>query len=414
MKFYKQLLIVLIYLNSAILLVPDQYKGVPIVILLLITIIRYFKLKNKPVLETRKFIISIGFFIFLLLSITYSSDMSFAFRKLETGLSLVVFPMIFYLIGDDKTILTKKTILTLKLTFIFSLVFFLVFTFTYLYFTEPFYTFKSVLIHYTNLVDIRIRSYEIHSIYLSIYIGVAIIFTLSIIRNCKLSLKRVLYFVLLLLIIFTAILNKKGPIISLGIVGMVFLVKNRFNYKYIYYISTILITLILLIIYLPKYNNINKFKELFNIENSNNSSTEIRIQIYQCSIKKIVQSPFYGYGWGDTKMVLNDCYSKNNIDFINKNYNTHNQFLSILLSTGILGLLAFVFYFYYVFKISNKKEFQVLFFLTLYFCLNMLTENILEREDGVIIITLFINIFFFSFKNEGGVLSNKTEDLRTV
>lgn len=406
-NFYNQLLRFLIYLNSAIILVPDQFKGVPIALLLLVVIVRYFKLNQKPVFETKKFLISISFFIILLISIAYSSDINFAMRKLETGLSLVVFPLIFYIVGADKALLTEKVIQTLKLTFIFSLVFFLISTFLFFYFTEPFYTFKSTLVHYTNLVDIRIKHYEIHSIYLSISIGVAIIFTLSIIGNCKPSLKRVLFFVLILLITFTAILNKKGPIISLGIVGLIFLIKNKSNYKHILYISSISAMLILFIVYVPKYNNVNRFKELFNIENNKNSSTAIRIQIYQCALKKIAQSPCFGYGWGDTKKVLNDCYGQKNVDFLHKNYNSHNQFLSILLSTGLLGFFTFIYYLFYLFKISNKKESQILFLLTLYFCLNMLTENILEREDGVIIIALFINILLFKPSKETDVLSNK-------
>ena len=317
-----------------------------------------------------------------------------------------MFPLIFYLIGGDKVLFTEKNIQTLKLTFLFSLVLFLVSTFFFFYFTEPFYTFKSTLVHYTSLVDIRIKHYEIHSIYLSIYIGIAIIFTLSIIKKSEISLKKSLYFVLVLLIIFTAIVNKKGPIISLVIVGIVFLVKNKFNYKQILYISSISIILALFVIYIPKYNNINRFEELFSLETNNDSSTGIRLQIYQCSLKKISQSPIFGYGWGDTKSVLNECYSEKNINLLKRNYNSHNQFLSIFLSTGVLGCLSFLYYLFYVFKTSHKRESQVLFFLALYFCLNMLTENILEREDGVIVIALFINIFFFNSNKEGNILSN--------
>jgi O-antigen ligase len=408
---YNWLVCFLIYINSATILVPDKFKAWPIGLLLLTVIVRYFKLNGKPILETKKFLVSIGFFIVLVFSITYSSDISFAIRKLETGASLFIFPLIFYIVGADKVLFTEKTIQTLKLTFIFSLIFFLISTFSFFYFTEPFYTFKSTLVHYTNLVDIRIKHYEIHSIYLSIYIGVAIIFALSIIRNCKPSLRKILFFVLLLLIIFMAILNKKGPIISLGIVGFIVLIKNKFNYKRILYLSSISIILILFIIYVPKYNNVNKFSELWNVENfksNNNSSTGIRIQIYQCAIKKIVQSPIYGYGWGDTKKVLNDCYSQKNENLLKRNYNSHNQFLSILLSVGVLGFLAFLYYLFYVLKISNKRKSQLLFLLTLYFCLNMLTENILEREDGVIIIALFISVFLFSPNKEADELSNKT------
>lgn len=408
-NFYNQLVLFLVYLNSATILIPDKFKGWSIGFLLVVVILRYFKIKNTSLLETKKLIISVAFFIILVLSIIYTSDTGFAIKKIETGASLIAFPLIFFLIGSDKSLYTEKTVKTLKLTFIFSLLFFLVLTFLYFFLTEPFYTFKSTLVHYTNLVDIRIEHYEIHAIYLSIYIGISILFSLSIIQTCKPTLQKILYFVVLLLFIFLAILNKKGPIISLGILGIVYLVKSRFNYKQTLYIFSIAIISILLIVYIPKYNNTNRFKELFDIEKNENSSTGIRIQIYKCAIEKIAKAPIFGYGWGDTKTILNNCYAEKNKNLLKKNYNSHNQFLSILLSTGLLGFLAFLYYLFYLFKISNKRESQLFFFLVSFFCLNMLTENILEREDGVIIVTLFINFFLFSSNKEKDISINQTQ-----
>ncbi|MDB2612281.1 O-antigen ligase family protein [Flavobacteriaceae bacterium] len=407
-SFYNQLLLFLIYLNSATILIPDKFKGWPIALLLLVVLIRYFKLDVKPVLETKKFLISIGFFLILVSSVAYSSDISFALKKVETGLSLVVFPLIFYIIGDDKDLFTKKTIEILKLTFIISLLFFLVSMFTYFYLTDPFFSFKNTLEHYTNLVDIRVSRYSTHSIYLSIYIGIAVLFTLSIIKSSKRSIAKIfLFFALLIFIVFIAILNKKGPIISLGVVGLFFLISNKLSSRNVLLMSITMIVLVSLIVFLPRYKNENKFYELLEIGKDKNSSSGLRLQIYECSIQQIVRSPIFGYGWGDVKTVLNDCYTENkSLVLLENNYNSHNQYLSVLLSTGILGFVAFMYYFFYILKISNKRDSQLLFLLTLYFCLNMLTENVLEREDGVIIIALLINIFLFSINVSGPLSSN--------
>ena len=45
-----------------------------------------------------------------------------------------------------------------------------------------------------------------------------------------------------------------------------------------------------------------------------------------------------------------------------------------------------------------------------YFSLNMLTENILEREDGVIIISFLINFFLFSVKKKNISSMNNNYD----
>lgn len=390
------MLLFFIYLNSATILVPDKFKAWPIAILALVIIVRYFKLKTKPTLEIKKLLISIGFFLILVLSTAYSSDIPHAFKKLETGSSLVVFPLLFYIIAGDRNIFSENNIRTLKLTFIISLVFFLISTFAYFYFTEPFFSFKNTLEHYTNLVDIRISKYRIHPIYLSIYIGIAIIFSLTLFKENKPKTKYFIFFALPILISFTAILNKKGPIISLAVIGFFFLIKNKFNFKKIVYITPLFILLAGLVVFIPRYKNENKFEELLEIGNNKNSSSGLRLQIYGCALQEIAKSPICGYGWGDVKTVLSNCYARGTSEeLLKNNYNSHNQYLSILLSIGILGFLAFVYYLFYIFKISNQINSQALFFLTLYFCLNMLTENILEREDGVIVIAFFLNLFLF-------------------
>lgn len=390
------MLLFFIYLNSATILVPDKFKAWPIAILALVIIVRYFKLKTKPTLEIKKLLISIGFFLILVLSTAYSSDIPHAFKKLETGSSLVVFPLLFYIIAGDRNIFSENNIRTLKLTFIISLVFFLISTFAYFYFTEPFFSFKNTLEHYTNLVDIRISKYRIHPIYLSIYIGIAIIFSLTLFKENKPKTKYFIFFALPILIAFTAILNKKGPIIYLAVIGFFFLIKNKFNFKKIVYITPLFILLAGLIVFIPRYKNENKFEELLEIGNNKNSSSGLRLQIYGCALQEIAKSPICGYGWGDVKTVLSNCYARRTSEeLLKNNYNSHNQYLSILLSIGVLGFLAFVYYLFYIFKIFNQSNSQALFFLTLYFCLNMLTENILEREDGVIVIAFFLNLFLF-------------------
>jgi O-antigen ligase len=196
-----------------------------------------------------------------------------------------------------------------------------------------------------------------------------------------------------------AILSKKGPILSFIPLGIFFLLKN--TNKKVYYLIPFFLILIVSIIYLPKYKGINNFVELNNLvnnQNEQNSSTGIRLQIYDCSIEQIIKSPVFGYGIGDASNVLNECYEKKNPILLEKNYNSHNQFLSIYLSTGIIGFVAFIYFLVFIIKVANKKDTQILFLLVLYFCFNMFTENILEREDGVILVSFLLSLYLFDNK----------------
>ena len=399
MSLLNKLIINLIYLNAAILLLPDKLKPILIFLLLISVIFRYFKLKKKPVLQNRKYVASILFFIILVVSCFYSQDTFSAIKKVETSLSLIIFPTIFYFIAGDKEIINYKTLTIVKKVFIFSVLTFLLISFTYFFATEPYYTFKSTLVHYSNLVNIRVSMYLIHPIYLSIFVGVAMIFCLQIINESN-SKKNILFIIsLLLLIVFMAILSKKGPILSFIPLGIFFLLKN--TNKKVYYLIPVFLILIVSIIYLPKYKDINNFGELNNLvnkQNEQNSSTGIRLQIYDCSIEKIIKSPVFGYGIGDVSNVLNECYEEKNPILLEKNYNSHNQFFSIYLSTGIIGFVAFIYFFVFVIKVANKKDTQILFLLVLYFCFNMFTENILEREDGVILVSFLLSLYLFENK----------------
>lgn len=387
--------ILLLYVVSGIILIPDGFKAYPIILLLLSSVLLFMSCKDKDKLKTPTLIVSASIFLLLVLSISYSENSYYALKKIETASSLVTFPFIFYLIdaASIKKIISSRMIAQIKLVFIYSLLIFLIVTFTYFYLTEPFFTIKSTLIHYTNLVRIRLEAYQIHPIYLSIYIGVAIIFIVSILGQAKGRFRAFLYGILLILIVFTAMLDKKGPIISLGILGLIFILKNKSQTKKVLLISIIALSFLLVV--MPKYQNINRYKELINLDNPN-SSTSVRLGIYECAFDQFLKSPLIGYGWGDSKDALIECYQHSHPEFVGKKYNSHNQYLSVLLSIGIIGLMIFIMYFIYHFRVSFKHKNQVLLLLLIYFMLNMLTENILEREDGVILYAFFLNLFLFN------------------
>ena len=396
-------------LNSAILLVPDKFKGIPVVGLLASSIFYFIIEKSSRKFDFRLFLVSSSFFFILLISILYSEDLSYALKKLETSLSLFAYPLVFVLLYNCSKKIDKKFIEILKWVFVVSLTFFLVSTFTYYFLTEPFYTFKSTIVHYHTLVDLRIIGYEMHSIYLSMHIGVGIIFLIDMMSKANVN-KRFYFLILFaLLFVFMAVLNRRGPIIALVMIGLIFLIKSRLKVKLALPVFILTIVFALTLMLTPKFNNINRFKELIDIEalNSNpNSSSAIRLSIYNCALKQAFKAPVFGYGWGDVKEVLNECYKEENPNLLLKNYNTHNQFLSMLLATGIVGLFLLLFYFYFTLKFSNKNGNQVLFFLLLYFGFNMLSENILEREDGVIFFSFFVNLFLFNSE----IKSNKIQE----
>ena len=115
---------------------------------------------------------------------------------------------------------------------------------------------------------------------------------------------------------------------------------------------------------------------------------EPRIIIWGCSYSILYNNHnlFFGNGFAKVKEQLVVCY-KNIIEkeakrnwFVNSRFNTHNQFLDFLLSAGIIGLIIFLTFFYFLFKESKKDFFAITTIGAL--LLILLIDNIMHRQIG--------------------------------
>jgi O-antigen ligase len=127
------------------------------------------------------------------------------------------------------------------------------------------------------------------------------------------------------------------------------------------------------------------------------NSTNIRYSIYKTSFLLIKSSPFIGYGIGDFNDQLKIEYKKNNYFLLSKEYNSHNQYLSFLLIGGFPLLFLYLYFLYYNINLSISNENYLLIVVLSFYSIVMLSENILERENGVIFFSFLIN--FFALKN---------------
>ena len=81
-------------------------------------------------------------------------------------------------------------------------------------------------------------------------------------------------------------------------------------------------------------------------------------------------------------------------------YNTHNQYLSIWLGMGSIGLLLFLYLILYNLKLMYITQNFLGFSILLLFIGVMFFENILERQTGVILCAFMLNLFGFECSNK--------------
>ena len=129
---------------------------------------------------------------------------------------------------------------------------------------------------------------------------------------------------------------------------------------------------------------------------SNTSQT--RLITWRCSLDVLENSTigFTGIGFKATKDKLVECYQTTIKDpekkevFTSQRYNSHNQFLDILLSTGYVGLFLMCLFLIWSFMKNKEHFFQTAILGT--FMAYGLVENIFHRQIGVYYVGLILII----------------------
>ena len=350
-------------------------------------------IKGKLSFDLKLFLINSAVFFAIVITVIYSEDTDFAMRKLGRISSFLVFPFIFAFTKLEERRSFFKNIDTYLWVFLIAVFLFNTIAFLWYYFTR--FSFDDLLIHFHTLLRVQSGKFNIHPIYLSMHCGVAILFSLHLLRKNTSKIRLAAIILMdVVLIAFLLLYAKKGPIMALIIVCTLFMLFQR-SKRYIVPYVFALTGLIALIITIP--NTRDKFVELFKIESLDEgvvTSTNIRYTIYQSAHELIAESPVLGYGIGDSKKELISKYAAKDRDLlVKKEYNTHNQYFSFMLIGGGVLLLVFLCVLAFNLLYAIRFDNQILILLLIFYGIIMLTENILEREQGIIFFAFFLNFF---------------------
>lgn len=383
-----------------IMLFPSMIKSLLIIIFSLgILILSYnkgFKL-NKSL-----FFVNAAVYLGFLLTLVYTSNFSYASLKLQTGFSLLLFPFLFSLLKmSDVRHILKNTKIYL---FVFIVSTFLYNVIPFLWYYATHYSLPDIIKHYPLIIIEDIGKYSIHPIYMSMHCVLSIFFSIHLFKHIKYRVIKILLLLMnVTLVCFLMIYARKGPILAFIIILFLWsFFKERKIRKY--YLFMIFIVSILV---LSVPNTRTRFLELTKIEDaksSSSSSTNIRFSIYKVSLFLIKEAPFLGYGIGDFNDMLVAQYNKTAKFLVSQKYNSHNQYLSVLLIGGVPLLLLFLYCLYYNISLSIIHKNHLLIIILGFYSVVMLSENILERENGVIFFSFLLNFFAlnnYTQKNEG-------------
>lgn len=129
-------------------------------------------------------------------------------------------------------------------------------------------------------------------------------------------------------------------------------------------------------------------------EDPSGHSVAQRYEFWKAAVGIISANPIFGVGTGDLPFAFQSQYEMMNTKLdLNYRLRSHNQYLSIGVAFGLLGLIYFLIAFFMSFRF--RKQLNALFFFYFMICaLSMLTEDTLETQPGATFVGFFL-IFFF-------------------
>ncbi|MCE3227344.1 MAG: Lipid core - O-antigen ligase [Bacteroidetes bacterium] len=150
------------------------------------------------------------------------------------------------------------------------------------------------------------------------------------------------------------------------------------------------------------YEIVYEIDEAWNGRDINGHSLSMRPYFWKAALHIVKNNSIIGVGTGDVQTEMNKAYVETNSPLSKKWYKRpHNQFLTITVALGFIGLIVFlVSLFWPVFRL--RKYFHVLFWPFFYLAISsFLLEDTLESQAGLTFFnyfnSLFIALAWFSF-----------------
>ena len=332
--------------------------------------------KLERLLANKRYLFFASIFLLFVFGYFFSEDKHTAYRDLEVKFYLLAIPVFYVLIS---TLYVISCLLFILVAFSIAFYDFLVLgenhfyykellAFTYLHpsYAGMFQAFAAVLI----VMHLLTNWFEIPKKWRFIYLALLAIITLFIFL---LTAKMAIASIFILLSVAFYLLGKqilgKSKTIFIIVLGNVVAIAIMLSLPYTRERLKLLLT----------YNEVS-------YENSVNS----RQEIWKAAIEVAQNNWLVGTGTGDAEEELIAAYQRNNFQLgVDEKYNAHNQYLQILVETGIVGLILFIAYLIWCLRLAIRSRNHLYLVFLLLWMVNITTESMLETQSGVVFFSFF-------------------------
>ncbi len=401
------------------------YSHLILVSLSIHTLIQLNKNTFKPVFTLRTLVLQSVFFV-TILSTIYTINYPEAFHEWGKQITIFLFPLLFCFNPLDIKKYRPQLLLAFAMVCtatIVNLYFDAIITIRY--YKLPFKTLFSGAFTNHNFS----QPIDMHATFFSMQVMLSLVYLLSVLIKERSFYNKLFY--LACSVILTAGLiqlsSKSIFVVLLIIINIAipwFLLKGAARLKFMIAAASFSLLLIIGIL------NSSTLKERFVTELRQDMSKQTvgeiedgRLARWNVAAGLIAKAPVIGYGAGSEIGILQESFfNKKLYNSYLHGLNSHSEYLSFLLKSGIIGLAIYLATLVFGFNISLKKKDLLFFTFMLLIAVVSLSENLLDVDKGIFFYAFFFSFFIFSHEDMGSnivrslkseVISDKIEeDLR--
>lgn len=384
----------------SISLVPKA-TSILIILFVLVSFPNFKKNYLRNLWHRKDMLLYIMMYLLLLLGLIYSIELDTGLSKIQTQLSMLIFPLI---LGGQS--LSEKSRQDCIQYFIFGLTVAVMLCFGNALYRAvsngSFYVFDEFSIKNSILVYHEFSALlDLHPTYFSLYLSVGL-FCFIETNSLKTKLNSwTRIFLAGLFFIALFLTSSKAGIFSFIAIALgfytykIFLQKRKIHMRILILLIVGVIAMFVInpILYNRSVIGLTSFKKAIFEDKHLNESTSIRYYLWELSFETSKESFLLGHGTGSVGKILNErClefFAFSTCETL-RNKNSHSQYLNFLVSNGAIFVLIFVLTLiigiiraYY-----TRDKLFILFILLM--SLNFMFESLLQRERGIVFFMLFV------------------------
>jgi len=376
------------------------YSEIILISFALHIVIHLTKDRIKAALNPQTVILS-SVFLINLLGLIYSPDRKATLNDLERQLAILLFPILISASGLNLRKYKDKLLKVFSLTCTGVIAYLFIYNFRLILYNHlPFsYLFSNLFINHNFSAPI-----EMHATYLSMYVSLALISFLFFLLTSK-SDRNKMFYGACMLILLAGLMQLASRNVFIATILIIVVLYPFFIKEKAVRIRFVLIALPVILIALVSIFRTSWLRQRYTTELKNDltqasiNTMEPRVERWQVAWKLFQNAPLLGYGSGTEKRILMDQYFEAKLynSYLNK-LNAHNEYLSIMLKTGVWGLAIFLFTLLYGY-ISAWRNQNIIFagFMTLIAFVSF-SENIFDVNKTIFFYSFFFSFFVFSSK----------------